>query len=96
MRILSWTKLSWWQKPRRAMLCTVAAGAGIAVIIALLIALLRSSSSLSLLSWTTFTGFPLLVVVAIASLARLQHHINIRTPQSREEPVSHNPQRGLQ
>ena len=85
MRIRSWTRLSWWDGTRLAVTGTVAAGTVVAVLIAILIAALHTSPSLSTLSWITFTGFPLLIVFIIASLARLQEQINIRSPQSRDE-----------
>ena len=88
MRIESWTRLSWWQRSRLAMIGTVAAGTVIALIIAGFIAALTSSAVLSSISWLAFTGFPLLVVALTASLARLQERINIRSPQSRDEATA--------
>ncbi|MEP1206518.1 MAG: hypothetical protein ABJM29_02920 [Rhizobiaceae bacterium] len=85
MRIEYWTRLSWWQRSRLAMVGTVAAGTVIALVIAGFIAALASSAVLQSLSWLAFTGFPLLVVVLTASLARLQERINVRSPQSRDE-----------
>ena len=85
MRIRSWTRLSWWDGTRLAATGTVVAGTVLAVLIAILIAALHDSPSLSAMSWVTFTGFPLLIVFVIATLARLQERINIRSPQSRDE-----------
>ena len=85
MRIISWTRLSWWDGTRLAATGTVVVGTVLAVFIAILIAALHNSTSLTALSWITFTGFPLLIVFIIASLARIQERINIRSPQSRDE-----------
>ena len=84
MRIESWTRLSWWQRTRFAMICTVIAGVFIAMVLAILIAAFQTSPSVGVVNWLTFTGFPLLVVVIIATLARLQQQINIRSPQDRD------------
>ena len=85
MRIRSWTRLSWWDGTRLAATGAVVVSTVLAVLIAILIAALHNSPSLAALTWVTFTGFPLLVVFLIASLARLQERINIRSPQSRDE-----------
>lgn len=70
------------------MACTIFMGVCLATLIAVLIATFHGSQSLKVLGWTTFTGFPLLVVIVIATLARLQHQINVRSPPGREEQAS--------
>ena len=84
MRLDNWTRLSWWQRTRLAMVGTVAIAIVLAILIVTLIAALETSGGLAALSWLSFTAFPLIIVVMIASLARMQQRINIRAPQSRE------------
>ena len=67
------------------MVSTVVAAATLAILIVVLMSALKSSAYLPSLTWITFTAFPLVIVVMIATLARLQQRINVRSPQSRDE-----------
>lgn len=58
------------------------------LLIALLISSFAGTNNLSALSWVAFTAFPLLAVVLIASLARVQERTNIRAPQTRLESTN--------
>ena len=86
MRFENWGRLSWWQRSCIAMTCTVAAACVLALFLTIFIAAAQNSPLLPSMSWLTFTAFPLVIVVMIASFVRLQQRINIRSPQSREEP----------
>lgn len=85
MRLDYWTGVSWWQRTRLAMVGTVAIATLMAVLIVTLVSALDGSGSLAALSWVSFTAFPLIIVIMIASLVRLQQRINIRSPQSRDD-----------
>ena len=82
MRLDNWTRLSWWHRTRLAMTATVLVAATLATLLVILISALESSDFLPSMTWLSFTAFPLFIVVAIATLARLQQRINIRSPQS--------------
>ena len=82
MRLDNWTRLSWWQRTRLAMVVTVLIAASLAILLVALISALEDSEYLSSLTWLSFTAFPLVIVVIIATLARLQTRINIRSPQN--------------
>ncbi len=88
MQIEFWTRLSWWQRTRLAMLSTVSAGTLLSVLIAVLIVSLDGSDNLNSLSWLAFTAFPLLAVIIIASLARLQERIDIRAPSGHDDELA--------
>ena len=67
------------------MAATVASAVLLAMLMALLISAIANSQSLQSLNWIAFTGFPMVMVIFIASFARLQQRINIRSPQSRSD-----------
>jgi membrane protein implicated in regulation of membrane protease activity len=67
------------------MVGTVLAAATLAILIVALISALENSAFLPSLTWIAFTAFPLAVVVMIATLARLQQRINVRSPQSGDD-----------
>ena len=82
MRFDNWTRLSWWQRTRLTMAATVLATATLAILLVVLISALDGTGNLPSMSWLSFTAFPLIVVIVIATLARVQQRINIRSPQS--------------
>lgn len=74
-----------------AMIGTVLLATTVAVLIVILISALQDTNHLASLTWISFTAFPLIIVVMIASLARLQQRINVRSPQSAENDGAERP-----
>lgn len=80
MQVGNWTRLTWWQKTR----LTAFGIAGLALIVAIILtvttAVLGDPERLASATWLAFTAFPLLGVILIAALARIQQGIDVNAP----------------
>jgi len=83
MRIGNWIRLTWWQKTRAAALAFSMLATICLFLLTILLAGLSNTTLVNSLSWLAFSMFPLLIVVLIATLVRVQSQINLRsgTPQ---------------
>ncbi len=79
VQVNNWIRLTWWQKTRAAALLFSGVGVLGLFALAILLAGLSQTSAMSGLSWFAFSMFPLLVVVLIATLVRVQSRINLRS-----------------
>jgi len=79
MRIGNRSLMTWWQKTRLAAILLCGAGLFTALLISILMAALVGTPGINSVSWLTFSAFPLLAVVLVAALARLQQRFNLRS-----------------
>ena len=87
MHLAFWNRMSWWQRTRMATIMIVACATVVVLMITVLVATLAGSATLTSVSWLALTAFPMIAVALIASHARIQQHINIRSPQAIEMPA---------
>ncbi len=71
--------VTWWQKTRLAAVVLCGVGITMALVISILITTLNGTTGINLVSRLAFSMFPLLAVVLIAVLARIQQRFNLRT-----------------
>ena len=83
MRIGNWIRLTWWQKTRVAALAFSLLATACLFLLTILLAGLSHTAMISSLSWLAFSMFPLLIVVLIATLVRVQSQINLKSGTSR-------------
>ena len=79
---------SWWQSTWQIALIFVFSASVIVVGIALFISTLSKADKLASIGWMTFSAFPLLIVVMIATFAKLQQTINLKSPQPRANKIT--------
>ncbi len=85
MRFNNWSKLSWWQKTRTIALAFAGLGIVSTFLLTISLAGILQTNAMQSFAWITFSVFPLLIVVAIASFAHLQSQTNLRSGNAQNQ-----------